>query len=165
LLSPQHLGGGEPGGAAADDHDSIRAARRGARFGARPCALLADEKLSVALLHRPGIQRAESRRTNGFAGAEVEAGVMPGAADGAVDNEPVDKGAMIMGAVGSDGECVGSLPRQQHLFVPDMTDQLAAIRELGERQTLRQIGTGLIFRHSALLEQTLDVTRSKAMGD
>ena len=67
--------------------------------------------------------------------------------------------------MGADRERIRSLPRQQHLLVPDMTDQLAPIRELDERQTLREIGTGLIFRHSALLEQTLDVTRSKAMGD
>ena len=81
---------------------------------------------------------------------------MPGAANGAIDDEPVDERPMIVGAISADRECFRSLPRKQHRFVPDVADQLAAIGELGERHALRQIGTGLIFRHSALLEHTPD---------
>ena len=58
---------------------------------------------------------------------------MPGAADRAIDQEPLDEGAMIVRTVGADRERLRSLPRQQHRFVADMTEQLAAVGEVLER--------------------------------
>ena len=57
-----------------------------------------------------------------------------------------------------------SLPRRRHRFVPDVADQLAAIGELGERHALRQIGTGLILRHSAFLDARLTLSPSDRPG-
>ena len=69
-----------------------------------------------------------------FAGPQVEARVMPGTAHRVVDNEPFDKGTVIVGAKGADREDVGSPTRQQHRLVADMAKQLAVISEFGEPQ-------------------------------
>ena len=78
---------------------------------------------------------------------------MPGTAHRVVDNEPVRERAAIVGAMGADREHVGAAAHQQHRLVADVADELAAIGEFGERNSLRQIGAGrlrLIFGHSVL---------------
>ena len=80
VLAPEHLGRREAGRAAADDHDPVRRSTRWLaawlRFRLRP--LLAHEDLAVALLDRPARDGAQGRGAQGFARAQVEAGVMPG---------------------------------------------------------------------------------------
>ena len=69
-------------------------------------------------------------------------------------NEPVGKGPAIVGAVSADREYFGAPARQQHRLVADAADELAAVLEFGERDSLHQIGTDrprLIFGHSSLL--------------
>ena len=63
-----------------------------------PRALLADEDLAVALLDRPARERTEGRRAQGFARAQIEAGVMPGTAHGVVDHEAFGERAVIVRA-------------------------------------------------------------------
>ena len=133
LLAPQHLGRREAGSAAAHDHDPVRRRRPPAwRAGlASVCALLRDEDLAVALLDRPAVDRAERRRAQRLAGAQAEAGVMPGAAHRVADQQPFGERAVIVAAVRADGEDLAAAARQQHLLVADMADQHAAVGELG----------------------------------
>ena len=79
---------------------------------------------------------------------------MPGTTDGAIDNEPVGQGAVIVGAVSADSEHVGAEARQQHRLARRVADELRAVGELGESNSLREIRPGwpcLIFGHFALL--------------
>ena len=81
-FAAQALGGGEAGGAAADDDEMpgvgpvASAARRG--LG----QLLADEDRVAVALHPPDRDRVEGRGAERLAGPEAEAGMVPGAADG-----------------------------------------------------------------------------------
>ena len=153
LLAPQPLGGGKAGRTAADDDDFLgRFARRfAAQLRCRLVALLSHEDLAVALLDRPAGDRAQGRSAQGFARAQVEAGVMPGTAHGVADHEPVDERTVVMRAIGPDREHLRPAAHQQNLLVADMADQLAAIGKRAERNALRQIGAaglGLVLSHS-----------------
>ena len=58
-----------------------------------------------------------------------------------------------MRATGPDCEYLRSVAHQENLLVTDMADELAAIRKLGERYALPQIGAagyGLVLSHSLL---------------
>src|ERR1043165_7537259 len=80
ILPPQHLGRGKAGCAAADDHDLVRLACRFATGARLSLDLVADNDLVVVLLDLPAREGAERRRAHGFAGADVEAGMVPWAA-------------------------------------------------------------------------------------
>ena len=154
ISPPKHVRGGEPGGAAADDHDPVRRAGRGATRRRRRSALLANENPAVALLDPPAVDWVEGRRAQGLACPKVEAGVVPGAAHHFVDDEPLGEGRMIVGASSADREDVGAPAHDQHRLVADMAEALAAVIEFGERNSLREIGAGgprLIVRHPFLL--------------
>ena len=76
---------------------------------------------------------------------------MPGAAHGIADHQAVDERTVVVGAMGPDREHLRPAAHQEDLFVPDMTDPLAAVGKLRERNALRQIeaaGLGLVLGHS-----------------
>jgi hypothetical protein len=61
---------------------------------------------------------------------------------------------VIVGAVSANSEHVGAEAREQDRLVPHVAGELRAIGELGESNSLREIGPGgpgLILGHFALL--------------
>src|SRR5436305_627099 len=80
--------------------------RSGRRLAARLGLgeLLAHEDAAVALLDPPAGERAQRRRAHGLAAAQIEAGMMPGAAHAVPDHQPVGERPMIMRAMGPDRE-------------------------------------------------------------
>ena len=151
VLPPaQHFRGGEAGGAPADDHDLPRlAGSAGGRK--RLCALLADNDLAVALIDQPGIDWAEGGRMQRLSGPKAETGVMPRTSYGVVDDQPFRERTAIMGADGADGEDFRSPAREQHRLLSDMAEELASVRQVGERDPLREVcprRLGLALFHS-----------------
>src|SRR5438093_484651 len=102
-LAAQHLGGGETGRAAADNHDLLRRSGRRCDTGAR-CRhqLLPHEHLVVSKLSRPARDGTERRRAQRFAGPQAEAGVVPRAAHSVVDHQPFRERTVVVGTAGAD---------------------------------------------------------------
>ena len=123
LLPPQHLGRGKARRAAADDHDLAGRidGPRDARL--RLLALLPDEDAIALALDLPDRKRIERRRARRFAGAQIEAGVMPGAADALADHESFRERPVIMAAMRVDGENLRPGAHQQDILVADMAEQ------------------------------------------
>ena len=146
----QHFGRRKSGRAAADDDDlvgRIRLRRHGARL--RLLALLRDEDAAAALFHRPAIDRAERRRPRRLAGAQIETGVMPRAAHASAGHEAFGERAMVVAAMGADGEYVAAAAHQQNFLVADVAQQLVVL-EIAESDAFSQIRTarrGLLFSH------------------
>lgn len=67
---------------------------------------------------------------------------MPGAADGVVGDEAIDQRPTVMRAVGGYREYLGSAAQQKHRLASAMTDQLAAIGKIGERNAEGEVGSG-----------------------
>ena len=99
----------------------------------RLLALSPDEDAIALVLDLPDRERCKRGRARRLPGPQIEAGVMPGAADTAVDHEPLGKRAVIMTAMGIDGEYLGSRAHQQNFLIANMAEQgLAA--EISQRQ-------------------------------
>ena len=135
---PQHLRRGQPGGAAADDHDFVGRVhdRRAARL-----LLLApspDENAAPFLLDLPDANRSQRRGARRLPGPQVEAGVMPGAADAAVDHEFLRQRSVIMAAQGVNGEDFAAGAHQQHVLVANVARQHLAGKVI-RRNPLRQV--------------------------
>lgn len=142
MFAPQPLGGGKAGRAATYD-DNL--------FGSRPVvfpwcrrgflALLANKDHVAALLHRPAGERRQRRGAQGFARAQVEAGVMPGTADGVPGDEALGERPAIVRACGGDSEDLWSATHQKHRFAIAMADQFAAIGKVGESNAEGEVGS------------------------
>ena len=65
---------------------------------------------------------------------------MPRAAHGVADHEPLGERAVIVRAMGADGEDLVAALHQQHLLVADMAEKLA-VDEIRERDTLGKVRT------------------------
>ncbi len=141
LLPPQHFGGGKPRRAAADDHDPAGRLDNPLHARLRLLAFLPDDNALALVLDLPHRDRAQRRRPGGFPGAQVETGMVPGAADAFAVHQAVGKRTVIMAAMGVDGENLRSRTHQQDFIVADMAKQGRA-GEVGRRDTQRQIGAG-----------------------
>ena len=138
-VTPQHLGRGKAGRAAADDDDALR--RIGRRLlRLRRVLLLRDEDAALTLLDLPARQRRQRRRAHRLAGAQIETGVMPGAADVVAGHEPIGERTVIMAAMRIDREDLGARAHQQHLLLADMAKQHVVLEIVG-RDAEREIGT------------------------
>jgi hypothetical protein len=107
--------------------------------------------------------------------------MVPRAAYAPALDQPIDKRAVVVAAIGIDGEDFAARAHHQHILIADMADQLA-MREVGKRDTLAEIRAarlrlllgglilrglilrglilrGLILRH----ENLLDRRRAKAV--
>src|SRR5437667_239667 len=76
---------------------------------------------------------------------------MPGAAHGVADYDAIGERTVIMRAMGADREQLRPATHQENLVIAGMTDELAAIGKLRERNALHQIRTGglsLLLSHS-----------------
>ena len=65
---------------------------------------------------------------------------MPGAANGAIDHKPLGKRAVVVSAMGGDGEYPVGAVHQQDLLVAHVSGEFA-VDEIRERNALGQIGT------------------------
>jgi hypothetical protein len=77
--------------------------------------------------------------------------MMPWAAHGIIDDEPLAERPVVVRAMRSNSEDLCAAAHHQHLLVADVTDQFAAVDEPRERYSSRQIGTAgrrLILGHS-----------------
>src|SRR5205823_4500436 len=110
--------------------------------------LLSNEDFPVLPLDGPERDRAEGGRPQCLARAQTEAGMVPRAPHGIVDQQPLGEGPAVMGADGTDSEDLVAPPRQQHAVLAHMSLEHAAIRHAGNRHALRQIGSRLALRRS-----------------
>ena len=94
----------------------------------------------LALLDGPAGQRAERRGAERLACPDIETSVVPGAADHVAHHQPLGQRPAVMGAGGADGKDLGATAQQEHLLVAQMAEQLAAIRQMGERHAGRKLG-------------------------
>ena len=77
----------------------------------------------------------------GLPGAQIEAGMVPGAADTLADHKSFRQRPMIMAAMRVDGEDFRTRAYQQDVVIADMAEQGLA-GELGQFDAQRQIRTG-----------------------
>jgi hypothetical protein len=108
-----------------------------------------NEDVAISLLDPPAFESAYGRRANGFAAAQIETGVVPGASNAVPDYEPFFERPMVMAALGCNGEYLGPAVDQQDLLVTYVTHKFS-ICKLRERNALGKIGAarwGLFLRH------------------
>ena len=133
ILPPQHLGGGKSRRAAADDHDPAGRIDDALDARLRLLALLPDDNAVAVALDLPDRERAQRRRAGGFAGAQVETGVVPGTADAlAVDQR--------LRRAGRDNGCNGRRSRRSP--IPSAPATLLRRRH-GRAASRRRIRTGV----------------------
>src|SRR5262245_51243667 len=134
MRAPQHLGCSKAGGASAAESYLNWSTRRWLpawlRFRLRQ--LLAHENLAVLLLHLPARHRTQGRCAQGLTGAQIEAGMMPRAADGIADHEPVSQRAVVMRALRPDREHVVPAADDQDGVTADVPDELAAVGKVDQ---------------------------------
>src|SRR5262249_36198774 len=107
LRTPEHFRSGKARRASSDDDDPLRRRPAGLFAGRRRRALVSDEDLAAALLHRPAVEGAEGGRPQGLAGPDIETGVMPRTPNGAAGPDAFGERPVIVGAVGADRKDVG----------------------------------------------------------
>lgn len=98
-------------------------------FGLGFWASFAHKDQAIALFDLPAGKRIESRRAQRLATAKIEAGMVPGTTDGAVDDQAIGQRPVIVGAMGADGEDLAIPPHQQNLVFADAAGQQATFRE------------------------------------
>ena len=95
-FAPERFGRRLAGGAAADDHDRVGQAgagrQRAARGGRAPRA---NAHEAVGLLHVEAGDRCQGGRAERLAGAQAEAGVVPGTANGVAHQESINQRRQI----------------------------------------------------------------------
>ena len=135
----EHLGGREAGGAAAQD-DAGRARAHGTRRGRR---LLADHEESVASLRDlEACERGERGRADRVARAQIEAGVVPGAADSVAVDRAFGERAAVVRAGGADGVKLAPAAGHDHGLAHRMAEQDASLGDRCDRDALLlEIGT------------------------
>ena len=156
LLPSQHLGRGKTRGAAADNDDPAGCIDRSFRRRHRLLALSPDKDAIALVVDLPDRKRTEGRRTRGLAGAQIEAGVMPGAANGFADHEPLGERSVVMAAMRVDGVDRSTRAGQHDLLIADVAKQGIAW-EIG-CNALSEIGSGwrgLRFCHGCSLRSLL----------
>src|SRR6185295_7406598 len=114
----------------ADDHDLAGCIGRGPCLRARLFTLFPNEDATVLLLDLPDCNRTKRRRPGGFAGAQVETGVMPGTTDALAGNEAFRERPVVMAAMGADRKDFGARTHQHDFIFADMAEQHLA-REFG----------------------------------
>ena len=150
LPPPQHLGRGEAGRATTNNDYLVRCISWS--FGARLRLLtfLMNEDLAISLLDLPAVESAYGRCAYGFAAAQIETGVVPGASNAVTDYEPFTERSVVMAALGCNGEYLDPVLNKQDLLVAHMPQEFS-ICKLRKRNALGQVGAarwGLFLRHA-----------------
>src|ERR1700730_15782293 len=123
LLPPQHLSRGKARRTTADDHDVAGCIDRSLAARLRLFTLLPDQDPVALALHLPDRERTQRRRARRFPAAQIEARMMPRAADAVADHEPFRKRPVIMAAMRVDGENLRPGTYQQNILIADVTEQ------------------------------------------
>ena len=84
-------------------------------------------------------QGIERRRPHRLTGAQVEAGVVPGAAHAVPVDRALGQRAAVVAAGCADGEDLVALAHDQHGVVARVADDRFSVHELGERDARGQI--------------------------
>jgi hypothetical protein len=116
-------------------------------------ALFADKDFAIALFDAPCVDWTERRGAQGFAGAKIKAGVMPGTSHRIVDNEALRERTIVMGALSADGEQASAAAHKQNRVLSDMAEQLGSVRQFARGNSQRQIRAdwlGLLLSHFVL---------------
>jgi len=138
-LAPQNLGRRFARRAGA--HDGDRAQRRLAPQRDWIAAPGTDPDLPVRALDLVAGQGVVGRRAQHGAGPQVEAGVVPRAADGAVDHATLGQRAAVVCAGRPHGEDLLAVAHQQDRFAVGLTEQRSVRRDVFLRDAGRQIRT------------------------
>src|SRR5207344_2776141 len=85
--------------------------------------LFAHENTIVFLLDLPDRDRTERRRPCGFAGAQVETGVMPGTTDALAGHEAFGERPVVVAAMRADRKDLRTRTHQQDFVVADVAEQ------------------------------------------
>jgi hypothetical protein len=101
--------------------------------------LVANDDPVVDPLDPPARNGIECRRSNRFAGAQAEAGVMPGATDGVANDETIGERPFVMGAVGADGKDVVPGLDDEHFLFTDSPANHAVGTEFSSGDSLCEI--------------------------
>jgi hypothetical protein len=97
---------------------------------------------------------------------QAEAGVVPRASHGVVDQEPLRERSSVMGTGRADREEFVAPARQHDSVVADVPGEHVSVREIGDRNSQRQVGTGwlrLLCAHR-YLQRAEDVGRRRDGG-
>ena len=115
----EHLGGRQPRAASPDDDNGLRHRPRTRwrwRRDRGSLQFFPDVGLVADQFDAPARDRIERRRTQRFAGAEAEAGVMPRTAHRVPHDQPLGQRPVIVRAVRADGEQAIALPDQDRFL-------------------------------------------------
>ena len=129
---PQFLGRAVPRGPGSDDCHRPRQrspTRHATPNAARRRLLSRDEHTTIPLDDRVARNRVERRCPQSFARAKAEAGVVPGTADGVVDDEPLGQGPAVVAARRADRRDRIGAADQDDRTAPDVTEQGNAVGE------------------------------------
>ena len=80
--------------------------------------------------------------------------MVPGAADGVLDEDPLGERTVVVSAFGTDREQLLTAARQQHRVARDVPQDDAAFFDIRKRHPLRKVGSVellLLFAHGWLL--------------
>jgi len=140
LFTSQLFCRGEPGGAAADDQDSVwHLAEVGwtRSFAGCDCLLLGmDEDPAASAFDRPTGDRIESGRMQDFSRAQTKAGVVPRTAYRVVDHQALGERPPVVAAARADGKDLFTATGNDNRFLADVAQERLPIGEIIERQTL-----------------------------
>jgi hypothetical protein len=150
-FAPQHFRSRKACSPAAHDHDPVWSfpGGRAARLAPWRRPFLFHENFSIALLDGPARYRAEGGSAYGFASAQIECGVVPGAADRVPSHKAVSERSMVMRAMRADGENLVPAAHEQDRLAAAMAGKDRVFGKLGERNPLCEIGAAwrLFLRH------------------
>ena len=163
-FAPERFGSSVPRSAAAQDHHGFRSAgrHRKATLFCR-CELFANIHAAVSLLDAPAGDRVQRRRSQGLAGAQAEARMMPGAAHRIVNQQSVGERRTVMRADRTNGEYLIPAPREQHGLTVRMSGEHGPVGDLRERDAIGEVGSvelALRWAHAIVLEPAMGGART-----
>ena len=115
----------------------------------RLLAILPDKDAIAHMLHLPDRKRGKRRWACCFSGTQIEARVMPRAADAFANDEAFCEWTVVMAAMRVDGENFDAGAHQQDLLVADMAEQGLAgkVTRCDTQGEIRPGRQGLLFSH------------------
>ncbi len=143
MFTTQFLRSGKSSGTTPDDHDLLwlTGSSAPAPVGLPQFLVALDKDLIASPLDRPARKRTQGRWTQGLAGAQVEARVMPRATHRFAFHQPIDERAAVVGAGRSDSKELVAVVGDEHGVIADMAHHLMAVRNVVERDAFDKVRT------------------------
>ena len=113
-----------------------------------------DEDASVATFDLPASQPTKGGRSQGFAGTQGKAGVVPRASYRVAHDEPLAQGRAVVRALRIHGENLVAHMGQQDLLAGNVAEQRISLAHRVERNAFGQVGQvifGFVGTHLASL--------------